>query len=83
MILGSETEYGLVVQHDPAFDAIAASLLLVNSYQADQLPPLLWDYAHEDPLRDARGFELDDEYDVPSPQENRAMNKVLPNGARY
>jgi proteasome accessory factor A len=83
MILGSETEYGLVVQHDPAFDAIAASLLLVNSYQADQLPPLLWDYDQEDPLRDARGFELDDEYDVPSPQENRTINKVLPNGARY
>jgi Pup amidohydrolase len=82
-ILGSETEYGLMVQHDPAFDAIAASLLLVNSYQADQLPPLLWDYAQEDPLRDPRGCDLDDEYDIPSPQENRAINKVLPNGARY
>src|SRR5215468_9243570 len=83
MILGSETEYGLVVQNDPEFDAIAASLLLVNSYNTDQVLPLLWDYDQEDPLMDVRGFELDDEYDVPSPQENMAINKVLPNGARY
>jgi 3D-(3,5/4)-trihydroxycyclohexane-1,2-dione acylhydrolase (decyclizing) len=82
-ILGSETEYGLVVQNAPEFDAIATSLLLVNSYNADQGLQLLWDYDQEDPLRDVRGFELDDEYDVPSPQENMAINKVLPNGARY
>src|SRR5262252_6831095 len=82
-ILGSETEYGLVVQNDPEFDAIATSLLLVNSYNADQVLQLLWDYDQEDPLMDVRGFELDDYYDVPSPQENMAINKVLPNGARY
>ncbi len=33
-IIGSETEYGLTVQHDPEFDSIATSLLLVNSYDA-------------------------------------------------
>src|SRR5262245_15633353 len=82
-ILGSETEYGLMVQHAPTFDAIATSLLLVNSYNVDEVLPLLWDYAQEDPLRDVRGFEPDDEYDVPSPQENMAINKVLPTGARY
>ena len=64
-ILGSETEYGLTVQNDPEFDSIATSLLLVNSYNADQSLKLLWDYDQEDPLVDARGFELDDEYDVP------------------
>ncbi|MBM3226342.1 MAG: proteasome accessory factor PafA2, partial [Candidatus Tectomicrobia bacterium] len=55
-IIGSETEYGLVVQNDPDFDSIATSLLLVNSYNADQGLRLLWDYDQEDPLVDARGF---------------------------
>src|SRR2546427_4953534 len=83
-IIGSETEYGLVVQNDPEFDSIATALLLVNSYNADQSLELLWDYDQEDPLVDARGFELDDDdYDVLSPQENMAINKILPNGARY
>lgn len=82
-ILGSETEYGLVVQNDPEFDSIATSLLLVNSYNADQSLKLLWDYDQEDPLVDARGFELDDEYDVPDHQDNMAINKILPNGARF
>ena len=83
-IIGSETEYGLVVQNDPEFDSIATALLLVNSYNADQALELLWDYDQEDPLVDARGFELDDdEYDVLSAQENMAINKILPNGARY
>src|SRR6266699_6175242 len=83
-IIGSETEYGLVVQNDPEFDSIATALLLVNSYNADQALELLWDYDQEDPLVDARGFELDDDdYDVLSPQENMAINKILPNGARY
>ena len=53
-ILGSETEYGLVVQNDPEFDSIATSLLLVNSYNADQSLKLLWDYDQEDPLVDAK-----------------------------
>jgi Pup amidohydrolase len=83
VILGSETEFGLTVQNDPEFDAIATSLLLVNSYNADQSLKLLWDYDQEDPLVDARGFALDDEYDVPDPQANMAINKVLPNGARF
>jgi len=30
-ILGSETEYGLMVQNDPEFDSIATSLLLVTA----------------------------------------------------
>src|SRR5215467_2006698 len=40
-------------------------------------------YDQEDPLVDARGFELDDEYDVPDQQDNMAINKILPNGARF
>ena len=83
MIIGSETEYGLTVQHDPEFDSIATALLLVNSYDTEQSLKLLWDYDQEDPLVDARGFEIDEEYDIPNQQDNMAINKVLPNGARY
>jgi proteasome accessory factor A len=83
MIIGSETEYGLTVLNDPEFDSIATALLLVNSYNVDQSLKLLWDYDQEDPLVDARGFELDDDYDVPDQQDNMAINKVLPNGARF
>jgi proteasome accessory factor A len=82
-IIGSETEYGLTVQNDPEFDSIATSLLLVNSYSADQALKLLWDYDQEDPLVDARGFELDEEYDIPDQQDNMAINKILTNGARF
>jgi proteasome accessory factor A len=82
-IIGSETEYGLMVQNDPEFDSIATALLLVNSYNADQSLKLLWDYDQEEPLVDARGFEIDEEYDVPDYQDNMAINKILPNGARY
>lgn len=82
-IIGAETEYGLMVQHDPEFDSIATSLILVNSYNTDQSLKLLWDYDQEDPLVDARGFELDDEYDVPDHHDNMAINKILPNGARF
>ena len=83
IIIGSETEYGLTVQNDPEFDSIATALLLVNSYNTEQSLKLLWDYEQEDPLVDARGFELDEEYEVPDQQDNMAINKVLPNGARF
>lgn len=82
-IVGSETEYGLTVQNDLEFDSIATSLLLVNSYNADQSLKLLWDYDQEDPLVDARGFEIDEEYEVPDQQDNMAINKILQNGARF
>jgi proteasome accessory factor A len=83
MIIGSETEYGLTGPNDPEFDSIATALLLVNSYNVEQSLKLLWDYDQEDPLVDARGFELDDEYEVPDQQDNMAINKVLQNGARF
>ena len=82
-IIGSETEFGLTVQNDRGFDSIATSLLLVNSYNADQSPRLLWDYDQEEPLVDARGFEHDETCEVPDQQDNMALNKILNNGARF
>ena len=82
-IIGSETEFGLTVQNDRGFDSIATSLLLVNSYNADQSPRLLWDYDQEEPLVDARGFEHGETCEVPDQQDNMALNKILNNGARF
>ena len=82
-IIGSETEFGLTVQNDRDFDSIATSLLLVNSYNADQSLRLLWDYDQEEPLVDARGFEHDETCEVPDQQDNMALNKILNNGARF
>ena len=82
-IIGSETEFGLTVQNDRNFDSIATSLLLVNSYNADQALKLLWDYDQEEPLVDARGFEHDETCEVPDQQDNMALNKILNNGARF
>ena len=82
-VVGSETEFGLTVQNDRDFDSIATSLLLVNSYNADQSLRLLWDYDQEEPLVDARGFEHDETCEVPDQQDNMALNKILNNGARF
>ena len=44
---------------------------------------ILWDYDQENPLADARGFQVDGEKYTPNQQENIARNKTLVNGARY
>ena len=44
---------------------------------------ILWDYDQENPLADARGFQVDGEKYTPNQQENIARNKTLINGARY
>lgn len=82
-IMGSETEYGIMVRNDPDFDPISKSLLLINSYHVEPLAKFLWDYDQEDPLVDARGFELDEEFEIPDQQDNMSINKILTNGARY
>ena len=45
-------------------------------------PQALWDYENENPLRDARGFEVDGEREWPGPEYNRALNKLLANAGR-
>ncbi len=46
-ILGTETEYGIIGRHDPDFDPISRTLLLINSYQNEAPLPSLWDYTQE------------------------------------
>ena len=82
-VMGTEIEYGITVQNDQDFDPISGCVLLVNSYTEDHEGSILWDYDQENPLADARGFQVDGEKYTPNQQENIARNKTLVNGARY
>ena len=54
-VFGIETEYGITIAGGEAIDVVAESIALVRSYMnAGAL--MKWDYAMEDPHRDARGF---------------------------
>ena len=81
-ILGTETEYGITVKNSDAFDPIANSVLIVNSYQGGQMVQIIWDYEEENPFIDARGFKVDRKVDAPKGSENSTINKILDNGAR-
>jgi proteasome accessory factor A len=82
-VMGTEVEYGIIVKNDPDFDPISSCVLLVNAYREDPEGKILWDYDQENPLADARGFQVDGEKYTPNQQENIARNKTLINGARY
>ncbi len=81
--MGTEIEFGITVKGDRDFDPISACVLLVNAYREEHAAKILWDYDQENPLADARGFQVDGEKYTPNQQENIARNKTLSNGARY
>ncbi len=82
-VMGTEIEFGIMVKNDPDFDPITSCVLIVNAYREDPAGEILWDYDQENPLADARGFQVDGEKYTPNQQENIARNKTLINGARY
>jgi proteasome accessory factor A len=82
-VMGTEIEYGITVKNDRDFDPISSCVLLVNAYREERAAQILWDYDQENPLADARGFQVDGEKYTPNQQENIARNKTLENGARY
>ncbi len=82
-VMGTEIEYGITVKNDRDFDQISSCVLLVNSYREEAAAKILWDYDQENPLADARGFQVEGEKYTPNQQENIARNKTLANGARY
>ncbi len=81
--MGTEIEFGIMVKNDPDFDPISSCVLIVNAYREDPDGKILWDYDQENPLADARGFQVEGEKYTPNQQENIARNKTLVNGARY
>src|SRR5690554_1150669 len=78
-VIGTETEYGIVVRGDPSFNPAIASSLVVNSYPGARVR-LQWSFEEESPGRDARGMGHD-AYGMPDP-ESAVANSVLANGAR-
>jgi proteasome accessory factor A len=82
-VMGTEIEFGIMVKNDPDFDPISSCVLIVNAYREQPDSRILWDYDQENPLADARGFQVEGEKYTPNQQENIARNKTLINGARY
>ena len=92
---GLETELGITVMEDPEADVVEESIALVRS-AAQHGVANLWDYATEDPHRDARGFRAQelmqdtDEANYYSQDASRELtfqeiksDLVLRNGARF
>jgi proteasome accessory factor A len=58
-VMGTETEYGISVPSQPGANVTMASARVISAYQgAARARCARWDYEHENPLRDARGFDL-------------------------
>jgi proteasome accessory factor A len=89
-VVGIETEYGVSVPSQPGANHMTASSLVVNSYASAQPrgnTRARWDFEEENPMRDARGFELDvtrGTVDAPPNDEDLGLaNVILTNGARF
>jgi hypothetical protein len=86
--MGIETEFGISVPGHPTANAMAASSQIVNSYVPGAIARerrARWDFEEENPLRDARGFDLTREMADPSQLTDEDLglaNVVLTNGAR-
>ena len=81
-VLGTETEFGIVAKDAAVADPVSGSIAVIGHYPGVPAPHAIWDYENENPLLDARGFEVDGERERPDPDYNRQLNKILANGGR-
>src|ERR1700752_4860907 len=87
-VMGTETEYGIAVPGQPGANAMVTSSQVVNAYQAARSARARrarWDFEEENPLRDARGFDLarDAADSAQLTDEDLGLaNVILTNGAR-
>ena len=86
-VQGSEVEYGIAVSGQPHANPMVASTHVVNSYAAAHglTRRARWDFEEENPLRDARGFDLNRDAADPSQLTDEDLglaNIILANGAR-
>src|SRR5262249_36487493 len=82
-VLGTETEFGIASRDAAASDPVSNSIAVIGHYPGLPAPQAIWDYENENPLLDARGFEVDGERERPNPDYNRQLNKVLANGGGH
>ncbi len=81
-VLGTETEFGIASKDLAVSDPVANSIRVIAAYPSLPAPQGVWDYENENPLLDARGFEVEGERERPGPDYNRQLNKLLANGGR-
>jgi proteasome accessory factor A len=85
-VMGTEVEYGISVTGQPGANPMLASSQVVNAYAAhmtDRSRRPHWDFEEENPLRDARGFDLSRDLVDPSTEDEVGLaNVILTNGAR-
>ncbi len=86
-VMGIETEYGISVPSDPTANPMLTSSQVVNGYASGEpgYYRARWDFEEENPLRDARGFEVPREGADPSQltdDDVALANLILTNGAR-
>ena len=86
-VMGSETEYGISVPGHPNANAMLTSSQIVNAYASamHRARRARWDFEEENPLRDARGFDLARELADASQltdEDSSLANVILTNGAR-
>src|ERR1700712_1510607 len=88
-VMGVETEYGISIPSLPSTNAMLASSQIVNTYvNRTSNARARWDFEEENPLRDARGFEVPSAatYDPTAPANEDDLglaNVILTNGARF
>lgn len=81
-MLGTETEFGIASKDPGLSDPVSNSIHAIAAYPSLPAPHAVWDYENENPLLDARGFEVEGERERPGPEYNRQLNKLLANGGR-
>ena len=87
-VMSAETEYGISVPGQPGANAMVTSSQIVNAYQAAtaaRARRARWDFEEENPLRDARGFDLARESADSTQLTDEDLglaNVILTNGAR-
>src|SRR3954454_20623893 len=88
-VMGTETEYGISVPGNPGANAMLISSQIVNAYAAPspaRSRRTRWDFEEENPLRDARGFDLARDVADTSQLTDEDVglaNVILTNGARF
>src|SRR5438309_3096314 len=88
-VMGTETEYGISVPSLLSTNAMLASSQIVNTYANRSIGSRArWDFEEENPLRDARGFEVPSpatfDPSAPANEDDLGLaNVILTNGARF